>query len=113
MKYISTANPLINTNFEEAVFKGLPDSKGLYMPAKIPLLPSSFFNRLPELSLVEVGFNVLRPYVGSEINDSTFKRIVEGTLSFSIPLKKIHDQVFSLELFHGPTLAFKDVGARF
>ena len=113
MNYTSTANPLINTNFEEAVFKGLPDSKGLYMPKEIPLLPPSFFEKLPELSLTEIGFNVLSPYVGSEINESTFKSIVEETLSFSIPLKNIHDQVYSLELFHGPTLAFKDVGARF
>ncbi len=113
MNYHSTANPLHISNFEEAVFKGLPDPTGLYMPMHIPKLPPAFFNQLPELSLAEIGFQVLRPYVGSEIDELTFKNIVDETLSFSIPLRQIHDQVYSLELFHGPTLAFKDVGARF
>ena len=113
MNYQSTANPLLISNFEEAVFKGLPDSSGLYMPMQIPQLPSSFFSQLHELSLSEIGFQVLRPFVGSEINETTFRNIVDKTLSFPIPLRQIHDQVYSLELFHGPTLAFKDVGARF
>ena len=114
MKYLSTDNPSLIANFEEAVFKGLPDSKGLFMPVQIFLyFRSSFFNKLSELSLAEIGFQVLSPYVGSEINESTFKDIVDETLSFSIPLNKIHDEIYSLELYHGPTLAFKDVGARF
>lgn len=113
MNYLSTDNPSLIANFEEAVFKGLPDSKGLFMPVQIPLLSPSFFNKLSELSLAEIGFQVLSPYVGSEINESTFKDIVDETLSFSIPLNQIHDEIYSLELYHGPTLAFKDVGARF
>ena len=113
MNYLSTDNALLIANFEEAVFKGLPDSKGLFMPVQIPLLSQSFFNKLSELSLAEIGFQVLSPYVGSEINESIFKDIVDETLSFSIPLNQIHDEIYSLELYHGPTLAFKDVGARF
>ena len=81
MNYQSTANPLLISNFEEAVFKGLPDSSGLYMPMQIPHLPSSFFSQLHELSLSEIGFQVLRPFVGSEINETTFRNIVDETLS--------------------------------
>lgn len=100
-------------SFQEAIFKGLPEDNGLYMPETIPELPPSFFDKISGYSLPEIGFQVIKPYVGNEISDEDLKKIIDETLSFDIPLVKIKDDTYSLELFHGPTLAFKDVGARF
>ena len=113
MKYYSTNGNVEPVSFKEAIFKGLPDDNGLFMPEIIPMLPSSFFEGISELSLPEIGFEVIKPFVDGEIPDEELKSLIEEVLSFEIPLKKIKDNVFSLELFHGPTLAFKDVGARF
>tara|TARA_R110000868_G_scaffold396971_3_gene669467 strand:- start:113 stop:1411 length:1299 start_codon:yes stop_codon:yes gene_type:complete len=113
MKYFSTKNEVSPVSFQEAIFKGLPADNGLFMPEQIPVLPSSFFDGISNLTLPEIGFEVIRPFVDGEIPDSDLKKIIEDTLSFDIPLVKIKDGVYSLELFHGPTLAFKDVGARF
>lgn len=113
MKYYSTKGAVEPVSFQEAIFKGLPEDNGLFMPEQIPVLPSSFFEDLPNMSLPEIGFEVIRPYVDGEIPEIELKNIIEDTLSFDIPIHKIKDKVYALELFHGPTLAFKDVGARF
>ncbi|WP_103663898.1 threonine synthase [Gracilimonas amylolytica] len=113
MKYYSTNGKAAITSFKEAVFKGLPDDNGLYMPEYIPKLPDSFFENLPSLSLPEIGLNVMKPFIGDEIPDETLFNILSETLSFKIPLVSVSDNIFALELFHGPTFAFKDVGARF
>ncbi len=113
MKYFSTKGTVEPVNFQEAIFRGLPADNGLFMPEKIPVLPSSFFDDLSTKSLPEIGFEVLRHFVDGEIPDETLKELVADTLSFDIPIARINNSVYALELFHGPTMAFKDVGARF
>ncbi len=113
MKYYSTNGKVEPVSFKEAIFKGLPDDNGLFMPEMIPTLPPSFFEEISTLSLPEIGFEVIKPFVNGEIPDSELKELIEDVLSFDIPLVKVKNGVYSLELFHGPTLAFKDVGARF
>lgn len=113
MKYFSTNGTVDSVSFKEAIFKGLPADNGLFMPEQIPRLPSSFFDGISELSLSEIGFEVICPFVDGEIPNKELKNIITDALSFDIPLVKIKENVYSLELFHGPTLAFKDVGARF
>ena len=113
MKYYSTHKQTGPASFQEAIFKGLPSDNGLYMPETIPTFPPSFFKGISELTLPEIGFKVIKPFVGDEIADKELTAIIEDTLNFDIPLIKIKDGTYSLELFHGPTLAFKDVGARF
>jgi len=113
MKFYSTNHQVEPVSFEDAIFEGLPSDNGLFMPEKIPSLPASFFESLSSLSLPEIGFEVLKHYVDGEIPNDDLKIIVADTLSFDIPLAKIKKGVYALELFHGPTLAFKDVGARF
>lgn len=113
MKFYSTKGKVDPVSFQEAIFRGLPADNGLFMPEQIPTLPSSFFDALPSMSLPEIGFEVLKHFVDGEIPDADLKSIVDDTLSFDIPLRKINDSVYSMELFHGPTMAFKDVGARF
>ncbi len=113
MKYYSTKGKVSNVSFQEAITRGLPADNGLYMPETIPLLAPSFFEKLPQMSLAEIGLEVAKVFIGDEIPHDRLSRIVEETVAFDIPLKKIEEGIFSLELFHGPTLAFKDVGARF
>ncbi len=113
MKYYSTKGEVTPVSFKEAIFKGLPDDNGLFMPVSIPKLSESFFERISEMTLPEIGLEVIQQYTEGEIPTEDLKKIVEDTLAFEIPLKEIKKDVYSLELFHGPTLAFKDVGARF
>lgn len=113
MKYYSTKGEVTPVSFKEAIFKGLPDDNGLFMPESIPKLSESFFERISEMTLPEIGLEVIQQYTEGEIPTEDLKKIVEDTLAFEIPLKEIKKDVYSLELFHGPTLAFKDVGARF
>jgi len=113
MKYYSTNQQVEPVSFQEAIFLGLPADNGLFMPEEIPSLPSSFFDSLDDLTLPEIGFEVLKPFIDGEIPDTDLKSIIEDTLAFEIPINRIKDGVYALELFHGPTLAFKDVGARF
>ena len=113
MKYYSTKGLVEPVSFQEAIFKGLPEDNGLYMPEEIPTLPSSFFDTISSMSLPEIGFEVISKFVDGEIPDKELKKLINDTLSFEIPLKIIREGIYSLELFHGPTLAFKDVGARF
>lgn len=113
MKFFSTNHQIEPVSFSEAVFQGLPSDNGLFMPESIPTLPSSFFEKLSSMSLPEIGIEVLKHFVEDDIPLDDLTKIVEDTLSFEIPLKQIKPGVYALELFHGPTLAFKDVGARF
>lgn len=113
MNYFSTNNPTKKVNFQEAVRKGLPHDNGLFLPEKTPTLPPSFFNVLPNLSLQKIGFEVAKLFIGDEIPENDLNALVYEVLSFETPVVKVEDDVYSLELYHGPTLAFKDVGARF
>ncbi len=113
MQYYSTNGSTPKVSLKTAVIKGLAADKGLYMPERIPVLPKAFFNNIGEMSLQDISFIVANMLFGDDIEDATLKDIVYDTLNFDIPLKYITDNKYSLELFHGPTLAFKDVGARF
>lgn len=113
MKFFSTEGKTLGATFKEAIFKGLPADNGLYMPERIPQLSDSFLQNLDQYSLTEIGFQVMKQFVNGEIPDETLTEIVSETLNFEIPLVQVTDEVYSLELFHGPTFAFKDVGARF
>ncbi len=112
MKYISTRQKE-ETNIKTAILKGLADDGGLFMPEYIPQLDSGFFENLPNLTLQEIGFQVAKEFLGESISDDNLKEIINEVLNFEIPAVKISDNIYSLELFHGPTMAFKDVGARF
>ena len=113
MKYFSLNNRDHISNFENAVIRGLAPDKGLYFPEEIVKLPQSFFKKLSELSKTEIAFEVIKDYVGGEIPDNELEAIIDKTLDFDFPVAKVKERIGSLELFHGPTLAFKDVGARF
>lgn len=97
----------------EAVTRGLANDNGLFMPEVIKSLPQSFFDNITEMSLQEIAFEVAKQFFGEDVEHDTLKEIVYDTLEFDIPLVHVNDTIYSLELFHGPTLAFKDVGARF
>jgi len=112
MKYKSTNNKSEQVSFKDAVVKGLAADGGLYFPLEIPKLPESFFKKLPELSISEIAYEFLKPYVGGDLSDNELKELLTDALNFEIPLVELKQNVYSLELFHGPTLAFKDVGAR-
>lgn len=113
MRYYSLNNKEHFSNFENAVLRGLAPDRGLYFPEEIPELPSSFFARLNELSSEEIGYEVIKEYIGGEIPEAELKEIIANTLNFEIPVVGLTQDVSVLELFHGPTLAFKDVGAKF
>ena len=113
MHYFSTSQQSPRVSFREATISGQAPDKGLYFPEHMPLLPKSFFENITSLSRQEIAYRVIEPYVGNTIPAGILKRIVEETISFDFPLVQINDSIFSQELYHGPTLAFKDVGARF
>ncbi len=113
MEYYSTNNKLSKVSLEEAVVKGLASDNGLYMPEKIEKFEASFFNDIQHLTFQEIAFEVALKFFGEDIPHQKLKEIVFDTLQFDCPLVKVTDSIYSLELFHGPTLAFKDVGARF
>ncbi len=113
MKYYSTNNNSPLVDFKEATIKGIAADKGLYFPESIPKSDPEFFQKMDQYSNAEIAFKVITPYVGDTIPESTLMKIAEETIDFEIPLVKLNDKIYSLELFHGPTLAFKDVGARF
>ena len=113
MNYYSTNHKAPTATLEEAVIKGLAPDRGLYMPEEIKPLPASFFNHIDTLSFQEIAFEVATCFFGDDIEAADLKNIVCDTLSFDIPIVNIENNIYSLELFHGPTLAFKDVGARF
>lgn len=113
MKYYSTNLKAADATLEEAVVKGLASDRGLFMPREIKPLPQEFYEHIEELSFQEIAYRVADAFFGEDIPADTLKQIVYDTLSFDVPLVKVTDNIYSLELFHGPTLAFKDVGARF
>jgi threonine synthase len=113
MKYYSTNQKSPLADLHEAVVRGLAPDKGLYMPEVIKPLPASFFEEIEHLSFQEIAYRVADAFFGEDIPAETLKAIVYDTLSFDVPAVKVKENIYSLELFHGPTLAFKDVGARF
>lgn len=113
MKYYSLSNPTIKTSFENAVVNGIAPDRGLYFPEEIPSLSTSYFEELPQLSILEMAYTAMAHFVGDEIPQAVLENILKNTLDFDFPVVPIKDNMGSLELFHGPTLAFKDVGARF
>ena len=113
MKYYSTNGKAPLATLHEAVVKGLAGDRGLYMPESIKKLPQSFFDNIERLSFQELSYVVAQAFFGDDVNEEDLKRIVYDTLSFDCPVAQVTDSIYSLELFHGPTLAFKDVGARF
>ena len=113
MKYYSTNKKAPMATLHEAVVKGLAGDRGLYMPETIKTLPQSFFDNIDKISFQEIAFTVAQAFFGEDVNDDDLRKIVYDTLSFDCPVARVTDNIYSLELFHGPTLAFKDVGARF
>ena len=113
MNYYSTNGQIKGVSLKDAVVKGLADDKGLFMPDIIKALPASFFENIENLSFQEIAYTVADAFFGEDVEADALKKIVYDTLSFDAPLVKVTDNIYSLELFHGPTLAFKDVGGRF
>jgi threonine synthase len=113
LKYYSTSKRSEIVSFKEATIKGQAPDKGLYFPETIPQVDKGLIDDIERISNEEIAFRVIKPYVANEINEDDLFKIVSETVNFPIPLVKVNDNIFSLELFHGPTLAFKDVGARF
>lgn len=113
MKFYSTSNKSHRVGLREAVIQGLAPDNGLYMPEQLPLLSKSFFESLPKLTLREIGFEVANQFLVKEVSSAQLHSIIEHTIQFDAPLVPVEEDIFSLELFHGPTLAFKDFGARF
>ena len=113
MKYFSLNHNSKNTLFHDAVKRGLAPDRGLYFPESIPQLPKSFFDEIQKMSIPEMAYKVIKPYVGNQILKNKLIEIVSETLDFEFPIVEITDNIAALELFQGPTLAFKDVGARF
>ncbi|MEH1006493.1 threonine synthase [Winogradskyella sp. ECml5-4] len=113
MNYYSLNRKAPNTTFEDAVVKGLAPDKGLYFPESITPLEASFFETIEDKSNTEIAFEAIKQFIVPEIPEDVLKTIVEETLSFDFPVVEINKNISTLELFHGPTMAFKDVGARF
>ena len=112
MKYYSTNKKADKATLQQAVVKGLAADKGLFMPEVIRHLPDSFFENMKDMSLQEIAYVVADAFFGEDVDAESLKKIVYDTLSFDIPLTHVNDNIYSLELYHGPTLAFKYVGAR-
>ena len=113
MIYYSTNKKAPVASLEKAVVKGLAEDRGLYMPEQIRQLPKEFFDNIQDMSFQELSYRVADAFFGEDVDAESLKRIVYDTLSFDCPVERVTDNIYSLELFHGPTLAFKDVGARF
>ncbi|RAJ06872.1 threonine synthase [Chitinophaga skermanii] len=113
MQYYSLNNPQHRVSFKEAVVAGLAPDRGLYFPVNIPKLDKDFIERLEEYDPLYIGKKVMEPFIEQEIPTHALAQIISETLSFPFPLREVEEHVFALELYHGPTLAFKDVGARF
>lgn len=113
MKYYSTNHQAPVATLEKAVVKGLAEDRGLYMPEIIKPLPKEFFDNIEKYSFQEIAYTVADAFFGEDVDADALKKIVYDTLVFDCPVVKVEENIYSLELFHGPTLAFKDVGARF
>lgn len=113
MKYYSLNNKQHQVSFKQAVIEGLAPDRGLYFPESLTKLPNAFFENIENFSNEEIAFEVIKQFVGDEIPEAELKQIISETLCFDFPCVPVEDNVYSLELYHGPTMAFKDVGARF
>ncbi|MDF2192199.1 threonine synthase [Paraflavitalea sp. CAU 1676] len=113
MRYYSLNRQSPDVDFKEATIRGQAPDKGLYFPEQIPVIDPAFFKNIDQFSNEEIAFRFINPYVAGAMPDDELQRIVAETINFHIPLVQVKDDTYSLELFHGPTLAFKDVGARF
>jgi threonine synthase len=113
MQLYSTNSPDTYVDLKKAVIQGLPEDNGLYMPDEIPALPASFFQKLPSLSFPEMAFELVHHLLNGAVPEDDLREIVEGAINFEAPVVPVSEQIGMLELFHGPTLAFKDFGARF
>ena len=113
MKYYSTNGNALIADLHKAVVKGLAEDRGLYMPEEIKILPKAFFDNIQDMKFQDIAYNVASAFFGEDVDPDALQDIVYDTLSFDCPVVKVKDNIYSLELFHGPTLAFKDVGARF
>ena len=113
MKYYSLNHNAPKVSFQEAVIQGLAPDQGLYFPEYLTPISASFFDKIETLSNEEIAFQVIHEFVGDEIPEINLRQIITETLCFDFPLVKVENKIYSLELFHGPTMAFKDVGARF
>ncbi len=113
MKYYSTNHTVPEVTLRDAVVKGLAADRGLYMPERIEKLPKEFFENIDHLSLQDIAVKVAEAFFGEDVDPKALEKIVRDTLSFDTPVVEVEKDIYSLELFHGPTLAFKDVGARF
>lgn len=113
MQYYSLRNKSLKVSFEQALVEGLAPDGGLYFPEQITPLPAAFFEKIDQFSREEVAFQAIRQFVGEEIPDAALQKIIAETLAFDFPVVPVAERIYALELFHGPTLAFKDVGARF
>lgn len=113
MKLHSTKTPTLTASLKEAVFKGLPPDNGLYMPDTLPVLDKAFYEGIDKLSFQQIAFEVSKALIGDDLSEGDLKKIIEDVLTFEAPVKPVHDALYVLELFHGPSCAFKDFGARF
>ena len=113
MNYYSTNGKAPQADLKKAVIKGLAEDRGLYMPERIEKLPKAFFDEMKNMSFQDIAYNVASNFFGEDVDADALQDIVFDTLSFDCPIVKVEDNIYALELFHGPTLAFKDVGARF
>jgi threonine synthase len=113
MKLYSTKNTNAQVSLKEAIFKGLPSDNGLFMPTEIPVLPKSFFENIEQYTFQEIAFEVSKALVGEDIPDKDLREIINDVITFDAPVVHIKDNLYVLELFHGPSFAFKDFGARF
>ncbi|GAA4927494.1 threonine synthase [Mucilaginibacter defluvii] len=113
MELYSTNNTSTSVSFKEAVFNSMPQDKGLYMPVNIPRLSDEFISNLGELTLPEIAFGVAKNILGDTIPEAELRALIDDAINFDAPVVELEDDVYVLELFHGPSLAFKDFGARF
>ena len=113
MKYISLNHNSQPVNFKTALINGLAPDKGLYFPEKIITLPKKIIDNIKTIDDTELCYEVIKDYIGNDFTEDELIKIIQKTIDFKIPLKKVENSIFSLELFHGPTLAFKDIGAKF
>lgn len=113
MQLYSTNNKDLIVSFKEAVFNSMPQDKGLYMPVKIPRLDQTFIDNIEQYSLPEIAFHIASALLKDELPEAELKTLIDDAVNFDAPVVKLDEQTFVLELFHGPSLAFKDFGARF
>ncbi len=113
MRYVSTNSQTDPVGLREAVNRCVAADGGMFMPAELPILPKAYFNNIGEMTLREIAFVVANSFFGQDIDSATLKAITDDSFAFDAPLVRLTDNTFILELFHGPTLTFKDYGARF